>query len=351
MMWPRRQPESPRRWGLRTVLVLPVVLVALAVAASQSFVELSVQAQTASLVAQRGTSVLEGITQRLSERRQSKAIYAQLLANQSAVLRYAAEGDKIGLAQVLAPQMAQLELGRIQVNALDGRELLHLGAADDPVNTVSLVNSANAGIVQSTALVSNNGLTVLAAAPLKGPEGIVGVLLVGTTLGADELAQIYAQDGVQLALFREGHLAATTIRPDLARLLTGAPEGPEQLQQLNTALAAHHFQSVATPLGAQGLLLVLVPTNDLDLASQQRALIIAISTGSLGLFLAVVGVALARRIVRPLQSMAAATTQMVLGDNGLRAMPSPIRELNALGEAVNHLADQVQARLAELIHQ
>jgi len=49
--------------------------------------------------------------------------------------------------------------------------------------------------------------------------------------------------------------------------------------------------------------------------------------------------------------MAAATTQMVLGDNGLRVLPSPIRELNALGEAVNHLADQVQARLAELTHQ
>ena len=121
-MWPRRQPEAPRRWGLRTVLVLPVVLVALAVAASQSFVELSVQAQTASLVAQRGTSVLEGITQRLSERRQSKAIYAQLLANQSAVLRHAAEGDMIGLAQVLAPQMAQLQLMPNQPAASTGRQ-------------------------------------------------------------------------------------------------------------------------------------------------------------------------------------------------------------------------------------
>ncbi len=218
MMWPRRAPESARRWGLRTVLVLPVVLVALAVAATQTFIEVSVQAQTANLVAQRGTSVLEGITQRLSERRQSKAIYAQLLANQSAVVRYAAEGDRIGLAQVLAPQMAQLELGRIQVNAADGRELLHLGAVGDPVNTVPLVNSAIAGIVQSTALVSDNGLTVLASAPLKGPEGIVGVLLVGTTLGAADLAHIYAQDGVELALFRGGHLAATTMEPDLAQL-------------------------------------------------------------------------------------------------------------------------------------
>jgi diguanylate cyclase (GGDEF)-like protein len=347
-MWLRRQPESSRRWRLRTVLALPVMLVALVVAASQSFIELSVRAQVESLVAQRGTSVLAGITR---ERRQSKQIYAQLLADQSAVLRSAADGDKIGLAQILGPQMAKLQIGRVAVHAVDGRELLRLGTADDPVNTTPLVASALAGIVQSTAAIEDGGLAILAAAPLKGPEGIIGVLLVGTTLGADDLAQIYAQDGVQLALFRGGRLTATTMQPDLAQLLTGAPEGSEQLQQLNSALASHHFQSVATPLGGQGLLLVLVATNDLDVASQQRTLLMVISTGALGLVLAGVGLVLARRIAGPLENMAAATTQMVQGDYGLRVMSSPILELNDLGQAVNNLADQVQARLAQLTHQ
>ena len=121
---PRLRTPEPRRWRLRTYLVAPVVLVALAVALSHANIELSIRAQTENLVAQRGQTVLGGIEQQLTERERAMQVYAQLLADQSGVVLNTDAADKIGLAQVLLPQKAKLDLERIAIQLPGGQDLI-----------------------------------------------------------------------------------------------------------------------------------------------------------------------------------------------------------------------------------
>jgi diguanylate cyclase (GGDEF)-like protein len=348
---PLPQPES-HRWRLRTHLAAPVVLVALAVAASQFSIELSVRSQADHLVVQRGTTVVSGIEQRLSESQRAKEVYAQLLADQDGVVRNTATVDKIGLAQVLLPEKAKLALERISVYTADSRELLRLGPSDESAVILPLVSAAVAGITRSTITVGNDGLTVLAGTPIKGPTGIVGALLVGNALGPDDLREIRERDGVELALLRRGILISTTTEEaELARILVAWSLSGEQPAKLDALLAPLHFQSAVKPLGSDSLLLALVPTNDLDAALYQRTLLEAGGGAALLVVLLLAVLQLARTIAHPLENMVAATAKMVRGDYAQRASPSSIVELHDLSSAVNHLAEQVQLRLAELTHQ
>src|ERR1700730_15164204 len=264
---PRQRTAEPRRWRLRTYLVAPVVLVALAMALSHATIELSVRAQTENLVAQRGQTVLGGIELQLTERERAMQVYAQLLADQSDVVLNTDAADKIGLAQVLLPQKAKLDLERIAVESPGGQELIRVGPANEPTVTEPLVTAALAGLTRSSVTVSLDGLTVLAATPVKGPGGIVGALVVGRTLGVDALRTIGARDGVEFALFRGGNLVRTTTDdPDVLRVVDASPLAVDQVAQLNATLLRLHFQSVAKPLGIDGILLALVPTADLDAA-------------------------------------------------------------------------------------
>jgi len=125
----------------------------------------------------------------------------------------------------------------------------------------------------------------------------------------------------------------------------------DQVGQLNATLGRLHFQSVAKPLGVDGVLLALVPTADLDAASQQRTLVVVGGVAALVVVLLFAVLFLARNIARPLESMVAATAKMVHGDFAQRVTPSAIVELHDLAGAVNYLAEQVQLQLAKLTHQ
>jgi diguanylate cyclase (GGDEF)-like protein len=343
-------PDS-RRWRLRTHLVAPVVLVALAIAVSHAVFEFSVRAQTDQLVAQRGGVVLESIEQRLLERRRAKEVYAQLMADQPGVVFYTGAGDKIGLAQVLLPEKAKLDLERIAIYTPDSRELLTLGPKNDSSITLPMVYTALAGITRSTVTVGEDGLTVLAGSPIKGANGIVGALVVGKTLGALDLRAIRERDGVELALFRGGRLVtATSDDPEVGRLLADAAVPTGQPVLSNDDLDPLHLRSTLKPLGGDDYLVALVPTADVDAAAQQRLLLVVGGTGTLVMVLLLVVLLLARNIARPLESMVVATAKMVGGDYGQRVMPSAILELHGLGKAINHLAEQVQLQLAELTH-
>jgi hypothetical protein len=187
------------------------VLVALAVAASHAVLELSsARGQTDYLLARRGATVLDAIEQRLAERQRAKQVYAQLLADQSGVVANTAIADKIGLAQVLLPEKAKLDIERVAVYTADGNELLSLGPSTEAARMRPLVALGLAGITRTNVEVSDEGLTVLGGTPIKGPNGIVGALVVGRTLGPDDLRDVRERDGVELAVFRGGNLVSTT---------------------------------------------------------------------------------------------------------------------------------------------
>jgi diguanylate cyclase (GGDEF)-like protein len=326
-------------------------LVALAVATNYLVVELSIRSQSERLVAQRGATVIEAIEQQLAERERAKRIYAQLLADQGGVAASTTAVDLVGLAQALAPEKAKLDLERIAIHQLNGQELLRLGPPSDAVVSKPLVSAAMAGLTRSTMAVSDSGLLVLAGSPIKGPTGIVGALVVGRTLSTQDLRGIRQRDGVELALFRGQTLVTTTSDdPQLGHVLGAWTPGSRPSAELDQALAPLHFQAVAKLVGEDGLLVVLVPTGDVDAAAQQRMVLVGGGLAALIVLLLSVLLLLARNIARPLESMVLATARIVRGDYAERVAPSAIRELDDLAGAVNDLAEQVQRRVADLAH-
>jgi diguanylate cyclase (GGDEF)-like protein len=328
-----------------------VLLVALAVSVCFGAIELSVRQQTEHLVSQRGATVLDGIDQQLAEQQNAKEVYAQLLADQSGVVLATAAADKIALAQTVLPEKAKLGLERIAIETSDGKTLLHLGPDIAPSVLEPLEASAFAGITRSVVTVSDEGLIVLAASPVKGPDGIVGTLVVGNTLGPAELKSIHERDGVELLLIRGGTLvSSTTLDPRVARALDANSSNLGELARLSAALAPLHFQSATKSLSDDALLVALVPTDDLDTASQQRLMLLVGGIAALMLVKLFAVLLLSRNIARPLDRFVAVTNKIVQGDYSERVMSSSIVELHQLAGAVNHLAEQVQTRVGELTH-
>ncbi len=345
---PRLNPE-PRRWGLRTRLLVPIfVLVAMLTTSMAILQGLSVRAQVNLMVDQRARAVLEGITERVQERQRSKHVFAQLLADETGLAIATESADKIALTRILVPLQTKLELGRITIYAEDGRELLYLGARQTGVPDEPLVASALAGLTQSTATVSDQGLAILASAPIKGAKGIVGTITVAATLGDDALQEIKEADAVELATFHDGKLVNTTSRqPDLIRLLSESNLTLTEIAQLNPALERFDLHASGRSLSEEGLLLALVPIGDLKQAERERGAIGWIGASALAVALLALGLTLGRDISRSLNSIVVAAAEMRRGQYHQRVPPSPIRELDDLATAVNHLAQALENQHAE----
>lgn len=348
MTLPRSEPE--RRRGLQAQLLMPVAIAILLVLMLSALAqELLTGWQEKALIGQRGAIVLESIAQRLQERRQSQQITAQLLADEVNLAAAVGERDKVALSRVLVPVKSTLRLGEISVYADDNRELLHLGAKDPRVLTEPLLASALAGLTHASVIVGSEGLTVLASAPIKGPRGIVGAIIVGSTLGGDTLSEIKDRDGLELAVFQDGSLTSSTLgHPELLRLLGESRLTEQRLVQLSQVIARFHFHATVRPIGDDGLLLALVPTQDLTVASQQRSLLACAGIGVVVCVLALLWLPLARSVTRPLESMVAVTQDMVRGNYQRRVPPSHVRELDDVAGAVNFLAQQLETQRAEL---
>ncbi len=342
---------DPRHWRLRTRIIVPTLIVILAAVVNQVAQDFSVRQQTQILVAQRGRTVLDGITQRIDDRRHTKEIYAQLLADENGLATLVAERDTVGLSQILSPEKIKLDLERLAVYDATG-ELAHLGPSLDPMIVAPLVAAARAGVSQSTEDMSEDGLLVAAASPIKGSAGIVGVLVVGRVFGPVALSEVQGPNTVDLALFRADRLIATTTeQPHVADLLRNAPARADASARFKDALRPYSLEPVAKSVGQDGLLLALVPTHDLDLSAQERTTLGLGGTAVVGLILLLAGVLLARAIAGPIDSLVDVTADMVHGNYARRIGVTRLPEFEAVGSAVNHLAQEIERRLAELSHQ
>jgi len=314
--------------------------------------EVAARRQTEVLVNQRGSTVLEGIAKRLYDRQRAKISFAQLLADQNSLSTVVEQENLVGLAQKLVPLKTKLGIGFINVYR-DGQELLNLGTTSKEKFLTPVVNAALSGLTKSSVAVSSKGLTVFTATPIKGSQGIVGALLVGTTLDGEALKSIKERDAIELALFYNGSLVTTTTHKiNVVELLHKSKFTLSELQQLNKSLVRFHFYATAKFLENGDSLLALVPTQDLFLASKQRE--VFRYTGTLGLVVAVllIGLLLAQDIANPLETMVTATRDILRGNYKQRvANTSHIQELNDLADAINYLAQQLEEQLAKLTHQ
>ena len=123
-------------------------------------------------------------------------------------------------------------------------------------------------------------------------------------------------------MFRNGKLVSTT-SSRLVSLFGESRIRLEELDQLNQSLARFFFRAAAWPVANDGLLVALVPTGDVAQASRHRKLIGLVGNSLLTGAMLVFGLLIARQIADPLESMAAATKNMVRG-NYKRLTPKEI---------------------------
>lgn len=342
---------------LRTRLLAPIVfLVVIGSACLGAIEEITTSKQIEVLVNQRGATVLGEIVHRLRDRQHAKEVFAQLLANQPQLPMAVAQKRQVDLARILVPLKAKLGLGCIEIYSTDQQQLLELGVKN-PVegSTIeashkNLVVSTLSGLTQSDAVIENERLAVFAATPIKGAQGIVGVMVVGGILDEEMLKS--TEDRNELALFRSGRLVSTTIKEtEVIGLLAKSKLRPDELKQLNRDLVRFNLYAVAKVLDNGEFLLALTSTKDLILASEQRKFISLLGISGLVTAVMAIGLLLVRNVAKPLEAMVEATNDIVHGDYAHRIASTDILELNDLAGAINHLSGQVQDQIAKLTYQ
>lgn len=336
-------------WKLQSRLLVPLSLVLAAAIGQSIFINISTTRQTELLLERRGKTVLAGIAKSVEERQHTKEIIVELLVNDKNLPLAVKRKDKVALARILGSRQAKLELGNIQIYTVNNQEILHLGEQTKHAIAAPLVKSALSGLTRSAIGVSDRGLSVLASAPIRENQKIVGAILVSSRLNGSFLEEFKKENGVELALFHEGKSIDTTINKAKVRhLLDRYTLGSNTLSLLDRDITKYKFHFTAKPISNNGIIVALVPTEDLLLETRERNAIVLISSLLLLSTLLWLFLVLAQDIAKPLKSMVSATGDIVRGNYHRRVLPCKIPELNELAKAINYLAQQLEIQLAEL---
>ena len=340
-------------WSLRLRVLAPIIILVVVCGT----VIVSIQATVANrqvqrMVEQRGESLLGGVTGRLQERQNAEEGFARLLAQHSDVVRVVQAHDSKELASILRPFDRGFGLGQLVVMTYQGTELLHLGEHAMGDTVASLAQAARAGATQSAMVMNDRGLTIFAAAPIHYWGVVSGVMVTGSSLEAEGLSQLRTQSGMELAIYRDGRLVSASTRKQsiLDALRIGDPASGG-LAAINRVLGRQQLRAFSTPLPGGGTLVGVASIVDVVGGAAERSLMGLLTTLGLMLITLLVGLAMSRDIGRPIEAMVTATRDMVRGNYGRRLAGTPIKELNEMAGAVNHLAQQVETQMGELIYQ
>lgn len=339
--------------AFRTRLLVPIVVVALLAAGAQSFfASATAQKEANALIQQRGAGLLERFVGKLEAQRQAKEINAQLIASQTAVVRAVAEHDEVGLTTSLAPVPGTGGLSGIAAYAADGRELQSEGLPPDPSAAGALVVGALSGGTYSAVQADENGLTIVAAAPVVGPEGRIGAIVVRADQGPELLVKGKENNDVDLAVFHKDRQIGTTLtNGEARRILESSGPALDKLDSLQAALDGLRVHAEVRPLNDDITLVALVPTDDLVPAFTQRTVVTQVVSILMLAALLLVSLLVTRDVARPLRAMVSATESMALGRYDRRVAACGIRELNDLAGAINRLGEQIELQIAKLAYQ
>ncbi len=339
--------------SLRAQLLNPIIFLVIAVSVGMGAIEeIASRTQLKVLVDRQGDVVLQGINKRLQDKQRENEIYTQLLAEQNSLAKLVGQNQKVGLAQIFVPLKTRLDIDCIEIYTKESQTLLDLGLSDGASHD-ALISSALSGLTKSEIVISREGLTVFASTPIKGSRGIVGVILVGTTLQGEALKSLQGDNTVELAVFQDNKLVSTTTSNlELVNLLKKFKHNFNELNQLNQSLERFNLYATVQPVENGGSLLALTSIRELFLAAKQREAIKLVGTLGMVLGILLVGILLARSIAKPLEIMVDATRHIMYGNYNLQ-MPARFvaRELNDLAQAINYLAQQLQEQISKLTYQ
>jgi signal transduction histidine kinase/sensor domain CHASE-containing protein len=178
-----------------------------------------------------------------------------------------------------------------------------------------------------------------------------GFLAFGRKLSADDMAQIKALTGFDVALYKNEMAIATTqdigVTPS-PELLQKAADGEEVLDQSNEALSLA-YSPIKTSDGRTIATIVIWKPRSATVAAQSSlagTLLIGFLFG--GILAVMVALALQRSITRPLISLANSADKLAAGDLTARVETADARdEVGRLGNAFNQMALKVGQRVNE----
>ncbi len=340
-----RRPADRTR-PLQTRLVVGFVTLAVVTAAGLAAVsEYTSGEMSDRLVSDRGDSILDSAVARLEDQQRSQLVFAELIASDEVVINAVASSDASTAATHLVPLRARLGIAQIHLYTA-GEELLALSAGSNQPQPELLTASA-AGLSESRAAATLDGLVVEAVTPVKDATGIIGAVVVATVLDNANIGSLSPNDDSELAVFAGDQLVSSTIElgADLGSTLRHL-----EPQAHNVDIRGESLRVIAQPIDG-GTLVTLLPLDDVEAAGLDRRLTLAAGALLVAVLGAGLGIIHARRVTEPVRRSVSVADRIASGRYDQRVDPSDIREINRLGQAVNALAESVEDQMSQLSHQ
>lgn len=328
--------------SLQSRLLVPVVvIVILTMLSLGAYAEMVTQQQIQAETALRGATVLDGIMESIEERKRSKLRLAELLADFDDLPKLLASRDVVGLAQLLVPLQVRLELGYVSI--YDTRmQPVSASRSAGATDRADVLKDALTGIASSRVRVTGEGIDIFASAPIKGPNGIVGAMLVGRTLKEQDLRLVGDRAGVSLGWTLSNRLMGATLTDDRARrVLEEHATTLHDPVALSSSLAPVGLHAQARSLEGDSRLLVLTSTRTYAEISTDRTAVGLAAVIAVVTVLTLVGWLQARSIAGALTGVVSAQRALIEGHAGAPLARSGVRELDELGAITTDLTRQL----------
>lgn len=218
---------------------------------------------------------------------------------------------------------------------------------DKPLVADALANETGAGI-----WLADGRAYQMASRRLAFGETVVGVLVVGWEIG-DALADAAArQAGGAVVVLAEGQAVASSLPPGTTRgelSAEGTEGGAGAAGAADDAAFATlaidgspHRALVGRLAGDERMQVLVLRSLDEALATSRRVVRQIYGVGGGAVLVAILlALWLTRRLTRPLRGLVERTQEIAAGGLERRASPRGIRELEVLGDAMNHMAAQL----------
>lgn len=277
------------------------------------------------------------------------------------------------LAALLTPIVVNAQPAHVTIRVLDrqGQQLIAIapgGTVSRTIQQSDLVAYAGEPSVQNVLAGRDDGLgdkylfvaseprgfALYWVGPVRGEsQPLAGAVLLGEDL-ADVLSRIHGSQAGELILWDStGRLLSSTLRAEITlgkeakRDVT--PQHPVRIAQTSGGHSYRLLVSDWSMRGRQlGYLAVALSADDLQTSQDQIRTMLVLLFASAALLALLVGVALARRMTRPVEGLVAAMQAVSAGDLQQRAPDGSKNEIGYLAKTFNAMTASLQRKTDEL---
>jgi two-component system, NtrC family, sensor kinase len=270
----------------------------------------------------------------------------RLLANQEGIRQALVRTDRAAMLQLLLPFKAEFDLDLIKVVDVnqsvwaDVRKGFLLQAhLEDRIATAS----ASSGLHLTDVMTVSDDRQVLlvAVAPIKSAEGIVGGIIIGQSVSHDLVKKIAAGSSKSLVVFSK-HNAIATSDPQLLQqpLQPLSPKEPARSIQINKH--SYIAKSSAFSGRSQSLLVeVLYPVKPLEQAKNALWINIVILSGLGSITVVVIGSLIGRAIAAKLNAQFQSLQSALKDLRAAQAQLIQTEKMSSLGQMVAGVAHEI----------